>query len=88
MTLYKYGKLFCVLMCFTTQSGAGTRESLETLDYTESEHHSWKDDILVLKGNRTRYRNLLEKELEKGKNLISEAEQEEVKIFSKNVRSV
>ena len=42
-----------------------------------------------LKGNRTRYRNLLEKELEKGKNLISEAEQEEyeVKIFSKNVRN-
>ena len=42
-----------------------------------------------LKGNRTRYRNLLEKELEKGKILISEAEQEEyeVKIFSKNVRN-
>ena len=42
-----------------------------------------------LKGNRTRYRNLLEKELETGKNLISEAEQEEyeVKIFSKNVRN-
>ena len=42
-----------------------------------------------LKGNRTRYRNLLEKEMEKGKNLISEAEQEEyeVKIFSKNVRN-
>ena len=32
---------------------------------------------------------MLEKELEKGKNLISEAEQEEyqVKIFSKNVRN-
>lgn len=42
-----------------------------------------------LKGNRTRYRNLLEKELEKGKDLISEAEQEqyETKIFSKNVRN-
>ena len=42
-----------------------------------------------LKGNSTRYRNLLEKELEKGKTLISEAEQEnhEVKIFSKNVRN-
>ena len=42
-----------------------------------------------LKGNRTKYRNLLEKELEKGKNLISEAEQEdyEIKIFSKNVRN-
>ena len=41
------------------------------------------------KGNKTRYRNLLEKELEKGKNLISEAEREEyeVKIFSKNVRN-
>ena len=76
-------------MCFTTYFGAGTRESLETLDYTEKEHHSCKDDILVLKGNRTRYRNLLEKELEKGKNLISEAEQEEyeVKMFSKNVRN-
>ena len=42
-----------------------------------------------LKGNKTRYRNWLEKELEKRKNLISEAEQEEyeVKIFSKNVRN-
>ena len=42
-----------------------------------------------LKGKRTRYRNLLEKELENGKSLISEAEQEEyeVKIFSKNVRN-
>ena len=41
-----------------------------------------------LKGNTTRYRNLPEKEMEKGKNLISEAEQEEyeAKIFSKNVR--
>ena len=79
MTLYKYGKPFCVLMCFTTQSGAGTRESLETLDYTEREHHSWKDDILVFKGNRTRYRNLLEKELEKGKNLS-------VKLSKKSMR--
>ena len=42
-----------------------------------------------LKGNRTRYGNLLEKELEKGKIRISEAEQEEyeVKIFSKNIRN-
>ena len=41
-----------------------------------------------LKGNRTRYRNLLERELEKDKDLISEAEQEqyETKIFNKNVR--
>lgn len=42
-----------------------------------------------LKGNRTRYRNLLEKEMEKGKVLISEAEQEqyETKVFNKNVRN-
>lgn len=38
-----------------------------------------------LKGNRTRYRNLLEKELEKGKALIEEASQEryDIKLFSK-----
>ena len=45
--------------------------------------------VSFLKGNRTRYRNLLERELEKAKQLISEAEQEqhETKIFSKNVRN-
>ena len=45
--------------------------------------------VSFLKGNRTRYRNLLERELEKAKELISEAEQEqyETKIFSKNVRN-
>ena len=88
--MYKYGKLFfCVLMCFTTQSGAGTRESLETLDYTEREHHSWKDDILVFKGKQNQVQELAREGTEKGKNLISEAEQEEyeVKIFSKNVRN-
>ena len=44
--------------------------------------------VSFLKGNRTRYRNLLERELEKAKDLISEAEQEqyETKIFNKNVR--
>ena len=41
------------------------------------------------KGNRTRYRNLLEKELEKGKRLIEEdAEQYESKVFSKNLKIV
>ena len=41
-----------------------------------------------LKGNRTRYRNLLEKELEKGKRLIEEdAEQYESKVFSKNLKN-
>ena len=45
--------------------------------------------VSFLKGNRTRYKNLLERELEKAKELISEAEQEqyETKIFSKNVRN-
>ena len=44
--------------------------------------------VSFLKGNRTRYRNLLERELEKAKDLISEAEQEqyEAKIFNKDVR--
>ena len=43
--------------------------------------------ISFLKGNRTRYRNLLEKELEKGKPPLREAEDEcyEVKFFLKNV---
>ena len=83
MTLYKYGKLFYVLMCFTTYFGAEIRESLETLDYTERETIAGKMTSSFLKGNRTIYRNLLEKELEKGKNLISKAEQEEyeVKIY-------
>ena len=41
-----------------------------------------------LKGNRTRYRNLLEKEVEKGKRLIEEdAEQYESKVFSKNLKN-
>ena len=36
----------------------------------------------------TRYRNLLEKELEKGKRLIEEdAEQYEIKVFSKNLKN-
>ena len=42
-----------------------------------------------LKGNRTRYRNLLEKELERGKNLIEEAAQEqyEIRNFSKGLNN-
>ena len=41
-----------------------------------------------LKGNRTRYRNLLEKEFEKGKRLIEEdAEQYESKVFLKNLKN-
>ena len=44
--------------------------------------------IRVLKGNRTRYRNLLEKELGKGKHLLEEDREEvEVKIFIQNVNS-
>ena len=45
--------------------------------------------VSFLKGNRTRYRHLLERELEKAKGLISEAEQEqfETNIFNKNVRN-
>ena len=45
--------------------------------------------VSFLKGNRFRYRNLLERELEKAKDLISEAEQEqyETKIFNINVRN-
>ena len=43
--------------------------------------------ILFLKGSRTKYRNLLEKELEKGRSQIEEAslEQYEIKIVSKRV---
>ena len=43
--------------------------------------------ILFLKGSRTKYRNLLEKKLEKGRSLIEEAtlEQYEIKIVSKRV---
>ena len=45
--------------------------------------------VSFLKGNRTRYRHLLERELEKAKGLISEAEQEqfETNIYNKNVRN-
>lgn len=43
----------------------------------------------LLKGNRTRYRNLLEKEFEKGKGLLREADVEsyELKVFLKNVNN-
>ena len=43
----------------------------------------------ILKGNRTRYRNLLEKELEKGKKMTEEAAQEqyEQKVFSKSLNN-
>ena len=43
--------------------------------------------ILFLRGSRTKYRNLLEKELEKGRSLIVEAtlEQYEIKIVSKRL---
>ena len=43
--------------------------------------------MLTLKRNRTIYRNLLGKELEKGKGLLREAEEEryKVKVFLKNV---
>ena len=43
--------------------------------------------ISFLKESRTKYRNLLEKELERGKRLIEEATQEqyEIKIFSKSL---
>ena len=45
--------------------------------------------VSFLKGNRTRYRHSLERELEKAKGLISEAEQEQsqTNIFNKNVRN-
>ena len=43
--------------------------------------------ILFLKGSRTKYRKLLEKELEKGRSLIEEATQEqyEIKIVLKRL---
>ena len=43
--------------------------------------------ILFLKGSRTKYRDLLEKELEKGRSLVEEAtlEQYEIKIVSKRL---
>ena len=89
MTLYKYGKLFCVLMCsphnLVPEPGSRYKHWIAQKGNTIA----GKMTSSFLKGNRTRYRNLLEKELEKGKNLISEAEQEEyeVKILSKNVRN-
>ena len=44
--------------------------------------------IRVLKGNRTPYRNLLEKELGKGKHILEEdREEEEVKVLKQNVNS-
>ena len=45
--------------------------------------------VLFLKRNRTRYRLLLERDLENAKCLINEAEQEqlETNIFNKNVRN-
>ena len=45
--------------------------------------------ILFLKGSRTKYRDLLERELEKGRSLVEEAtlEQYEIKIVSKRLRN-
>lgn len=44
--------------------------------------------LSFLKGNRTRYRNLLDKELEKAKNILQEDREEgEIKVILKNVNN-
>ena len=87
MTLYKCGKHF---LCASTHNLAPEPGNRYKHWVTQKGHTiAGKMTSSFLKGNRTRYRNVLEKEPEKGKNPISEAEQEEyeVKIFSKNVRN-